>query len=122
MGDREVEEMEKEGGLVNGNAEHIPTDMDVEEHVQPAYSLSATQVQDMKVLLSTLSLLSRSVQVPNRLLGKVTSIAQKSDWHSEACKVSWVCDRTLSIMLSSGFPSIASSSRVRPLFNHERCP
>ena len=88
MGDRQVEDMEKEVGLVNGNAEHLHTDMDIDDHAQPAYSLTATQVQDMKVLLSTLSMLSRSVQVPIRIFENVTSIAQRSDSHSEACKVS----------------------------------
>jgi len=88
MGDRQVQDMETTGvGLVNGNVEHFHSDMDID--VQPGYSLTATQVQDMKVLLSTLSMLSRSVQVPNRLFEKVTSIAQRSDSHSEACKVSW---------------------------------
>lgn len=84
MGDRQGEDMENEAGLVNGNAEHCPTDMDIDDRFQPAYSLTATQVQDMKVLLGTLSMLSRSVQVPNRLFGKVTSIALRSDSHSGA--------------------------------------
>lgn len=89
MGDRPVQDMETTGvGLVNGNDGHFPTDMDVDDHAQPAYGLTATQVQDMRVLLSTLSMLSRSVQVPNRLFEKVASIAQRSDSHAEAYKVS----------------------------------
>lgn len=105
MGDRQGEDMENEAGLVNGNAEHCPTDMDIDDRFQPAYSLTATQVQDMKVLLGTLSMLSRSVQVPNRLFGKVTSIALRSDSHSGAHEVSLFCDLTPNIMSPSGFPS-----------------
>lgn len=91
MGDRQVQDMETGVvGLENGNVDHLPTDMDIDDdHVQAAYSLTATQVEDMKVLLSTLSMLSRSVQVPNRLFEQVASIAQRSDSHSEAHKVSW---------------------------------
>lgn len=73
---------------MNGNVEHSPTDMEVNNHAQPAFSLTTTQVQDMKVLLSTLSLLSRSVQVPNKLFEKVSSIAQRGGSYSEAYKVS----------------------------------
>lgn len=71
---------------MNGNVEHSPTDMEVNNHAQPAFSLTTTQVQDMKVLLSTLSLLSRSVQVPNKLFEKVSSIAQRGGSYSEAYK------------------------------------
>lgn len=106
MGDREVEEMET--GLVNGNAESFHTDMDIDD--QAVHSLTATQVQDMKVLLSTLSMLSHSVQIPHRLFEKVTAIAQRS----EACEVSSFLRPNTSLRF------VTSNSRVKFLFHNER--
>ena len=64
-------------GLMNGVLEDPPTAMDVDMDVDDP--LPSSQMQDMKALLTALSLLSRSVQVPNKLLRRITSIAQISE-------------------------------------------
>lgn len=64
-------------GLMNGVLEDPPTAMDVDTDVNDR--LPSSQMQDIKALLTALSLLSRSVEVPNKLFRRITSIAQKSD-------------------------------------------